>query len=132
MSISPYLSSYLFLIPALWSFMLLPYKDVGYACILCAITSTNNHINECTDEQKQKLDQLVVRTVAGAYTLHSLYTMHLKPLTIPMYLFGFLSISLYMYTYKIDDGYKYHYLIHIFSNLGIMFYIFARYTYLSY
>lgn len=129
---SAYISSYLFLVPALWGFLLLPYKDVSFACILCAITSTNNHMNECQDKTKQKIDQIVVRTVATFYTLHSLYTMHFRPLTIPMYFLGALSTMLYIYTDKLEDGYKYHYLIHVFSNLGIMFYICARYTYLNY
>lgn len=132
MGVSPYLTSYLFLVPATWSFMLLPYKDVTYACILCTVTSINNHFHNCQDKHKQRIDQLIVRSVAAIYTLHSLYTMQFKPLTIPMYLLGILSIVLYIYTDRIEDGYKYHYLIHVFSNIGILFYVFARYTYLTY
>lgn len=132
MNMSPYWSSYLFLVPAFFSFILLPCKDVSYACIICAITSVNNHFYKCQDRGRQKIDQVIVRSVAGMYTLHALCTMQFRPFAIPMYFFGILSSITYIYTHKIRSGYNYHYLIHIFSNLGIMFYVFARHTYLSY
>jgi hypothetical protein len=128
-----HLTSYIFFVPAYLSFFLLPLKDVSIACLLCLTTSALHHGRNCQDKIIQKIDKIVVRSVAGVYVLHSLLTMPIKPPIILMYLLGIVATLIYAQTGRHQELYEtYHHWIHILSNIGICCYILARYKYLDY
>ena len=123
-------SSMLFIFPIIYAYILLPYSDVMFGSIACLITSVIHHYYKAQNKILRVIDILTVNITAVYFTTDCIRKIGMKFYAIIMYFFAASALGFYLYTlYKPDLYCDYHYLVHVLSITGIMFYIKARKTY---
>lgn len=116
-----FFTSFLFLLPAYYACVALPWKDVTVACLLCLVTSLLNHgCGMC-----KVADRIIVNGIAAAYVLHAVLTMGVAALP----LCGLAALAVLAYT-CVPDGM--HFIVHVVAVGGILEYIRIRSRLLSY
>lgn len=111
-------TSLLFLLPALVAFVYQIY-DVAFACIACVITSLLYH-SRPHDSQLQKMDMIVVNSIAAMYTTHAVLLCCYQPRYVLTVLISFFTLYIYL---KKRLSHQY---VHVLSVTGILCYIWAR------
>ena len=121
-------SSMLFIIPTVISFVLIPQKDIALASLGCLLTSVFNHYYKSQHKLWWKIDLVFVNSCGLFYFLHSLFKIGFNLYSVIMYLLSFISVGIYIYLKNSPKSLHntYHWLVHVFSNIGIVFYILGR------
>jgi len=121
-------SSMLFIIPAVIAFVLIPRKDIALASLGCLLTSVFNHYYKSQHKLFWKVDLVFVNSCGLFYFLHSLFKIGFNLYSVIMYLLSFISVGIYLYLKNSPKSLHdtYHWLVHVFSNIGIVFYILGR------
>ena len=123
MNINAY-SSLLFILPTLYAFIVLPFSAVMYGSIACLITSVINHYYEAEYKHIQLADRVTVCSIALYFTVHCLLKIGNKLYANIIYFFALASLVTYVYLHYHPQFYgDYHWLVHVLSITGIMFYI---------
>jgi hypothetical protein len=126
-------TSFLFLIPAIIAYYVIPKKDVAIASFACFVTSVIAHYYNCENHLASIIDIVIVRAIGIFYLIHSIVSIGVNPIIVWMYACSVISVGLYLQIRDVPkESCKWHYLIHISSVAGILIYILARHTYLSY
>lgn len=132
----PFFTSFLFIVPMVYAWLVLPKLDVAVACLICLTTSIGYHYDDCQNETWRVIDTVVVRLIATAYIIHAVVTMGWqKPW--PLYLFAATTLLVYLGLSWHKDNkekevlYKCHSFVHLFAVCGIMLYIYYRSRYLK-
>ena len=128
-------SSMLFIIPTVIAFVLIPRKDIAWASFGCLLTSVFNHYYKSQNKIWHILDLVFVNSCGLFYLLHSLFKIGFNVYSLIMYLLSIISVGIYLYLKKklsATTHNNYHWLVHVFSNSGIVFYILGRKYALSY
>jgi hypothetical protein len=126
-------SSMLFCVPMNLAYLLNPQKDIFIACFLCLLTSVLNHYYKGQNQILKYIDIVFVNSCALYYTLHSLIKIKSNIYSKIMYVFAGLSGGTYLYLKAHPEiHHQNHWIIHVTSNTGIVFYILGRHKCLSY
>ena len=122
----------LFLLPIIYSYILLPYSDVMFGSIICLITSVLHHYYKAQNKLFKMMDKIAVNSIAAYFTIHCIVKFGNKLYAKIMYVFaaGALCAYFIIHFYKPELYCDYHCIVHILAITGILFYIKARKTYL--
>jgi hypothetical protein len=126
-------SSMLFMLPIIYSYKMLPYSNIMFGSIACLCTSLLYHYHNTKNTYFRIIDILTVNSAALYFTLHCFMKIGNKFYANITYLFAIVTLCTHYYiNYRTPHlGLEYHFIIHILSITGIMFYIKARTTYLT-
>ena len=115
-----FFSSMLFIVPLLYGYFTSFYTIIPY-CIVCLLTSLIHHYHNSNNKIFGYIDKICVNSVAVGFILYMLLNTQLNVYSIITYIISLITISTYLYIqYNIIYD-KYHFLVHIFSNIGILF-----------
>jgi hypothetical protein len=126
-------SSMLFIFPIIYAYLVLPpYSQVMFGSIACLITSVLHHYYKAENTTLQKIDRITVNSIAAYFILHCIRTIGNKFYANITYFLSAISIGIFYYTniLKPELYSDYHWLVHVFSITGVMFYIKTIKTYL--
>ena len=126
-------SSMLFMLPIIYSYKYLPYTNIMYGSIACLFTSLLHHYHNAENTFFRIIDILTVNSSALYFTLDCFIKIGNKFYANITYALAFATICTHYYInyHMTHIGKDYHFLIHILSITGVMFYIKARTTYLT-
>jgi hypothetical protein len=129
-----FFSSMLFVIPAVIGFVLLPRIDLTLACLGCLFTSILNHYHKSQNKIYHLVDVYFVNFCVLIFLVHSFLKIKTNIYTTLMYISAAITGGIYFYlkTLPIDIHDSYHWLVHIFANIGVVFYVLGRKHRLAY
>lgn len=113
-------TSMLFLVPLLYGYYNSFYTIIPY-CIVCLLTSILYHYHNSDNKVFGYIDKVCVNSIAGGFILYMLLNIQLNVYSIITYITSIITISTYLYILSDVLLYKYYFLVHIFSNIGILF-----------
>ena len=125
-------SSMLFILPIIYSYILLPYSPVMFGSIACLLTSVIHHYYKAENKYLRIIDRITVNSIAGYSTINCIINIGNKFYANIMYFFAFLALALWAYIFKNPNLYcDYYCLVHILAVTGVLFYIKSLKTYLE-
>jgi hypothetical protein len=114
-------TSYLFLIPAVTAFLISCY-DVAIACVICWISSITYHTTQ--HPIARKIDMFTVNTIATLYTIHAISQYRFFKPYIGVIIAALITVLYYIVcVQQCNNDSKKHAWIHLYSNIGIMWYL---------
>lgn len=115
-----FFSSMLFIVPLLYGYYNSFYLIIHF-CAMCMFTSVLHHYHNCDNKIFGYIDKICVNSIALGILLYMLLNTQLNIYSIITYIISLITISIYLYIqYNIRYD-KYYFLVHIFSNIGILF-----------
>lgn len=112
----------LFIIPAIYSYIILPDLKFTIACLICLITGFVHHYYRAKNKILRIIDLTTVFSIIGYYTYLCISKAGLKFYTIIMYIFVGLTLAFYAFLLKNPHLYDdYHFILHILAITGVMF-----------
>jgi len=130
----PFGTSFLFLVPMTLALAYTGQPDVAIACFVCFLTSISTHYYKCENKMIRTIDIIIVNAIGVYYTFHSAFKMGLNAYTFFVYFFGILALIIYflfrVLSFESIEPEKVkncHSFVHLFANLGIVSYVYARY-----
>ena len=117
-----------FLLTALYAFSL-NVQPIFVASLLCLCTSVCHHSLKKPSKKMRLLDIVVVNSIGSIFLTDCYLTLPKCQETQMVYLCASSAFLQYMYQLRTKNknfGVKYHWLIHVISNTGIGFYVFAK------
>lgn len=116
-----------FLLTAIYA-LTLNNQTIFAACLLCLCTSVCHHSLKKPSEKMRIVDMVVVNSI-GSYFIRDCYlTLPICLETQMVYLCAMTAFLQYMRTINKNFGVKYHWLIHVISNTGVGFYVYAKHA----
>jgi hypothetical protein len=112
----------LFLIPAIYGYLVLPDLTITIACVLCLITGFIYHYYRAKNKILRIIDMTTVFSIGIYFTYLCFSKAGLKFYTIIMYIFVGLTLAFYAFLLKNPHLYDdYHFILHILAITGVMF-----------
>ena len=117
-------SSFLFILPILYTYDIFPFSYLFLGSIACLITSVMNHYYKAQHKLLSFIDRIVVNSIAFYFTLHCFRKIGNKFYANIVYILAALSLSCYYYiAYHKPELYSsYQWVVHILSISGVLFY----------
>ena len=115
-----FFSSMLFIVPLLYGYYTSFYTIIPY-CIVCLLTSLINHYYNSNNKIFGYIDKICVNSIAGGFILYMLLNTQVNVYSIITYIISLITISIYLYVCSDVNMSKYYFLVHLFSNIGILF-----------
>lgn len=115
-----FFSSMLFIVPLLYGFYTSFYTIIPY-CIICLLSSLMYHYYNSENKIFGYIDKICVNSIAGGFILYTLLNTQLNVYSIITYIISLITISTYLYVCSDVKMWKYYFLVHLFSNVGILF-----------
>jgi hypothetical protein len=117
-----------FLVSAIYA-LTLKNLTIFVASLLCLCTSVCHHSLKNTSKKIRIVDMVVVNSIGSIFLTDCYLTIPVCLETQMVYLCAMTAFMQYMYQLRTKNknfGVKYHWLIHVVSNTGIGFYVFAK------
>ncbi len=116
-------SSFLFFLPAIYGYSI-DYYPVMVGSILCLLTSTSHHYYQSQHILLQKIDRIVVNSVAAYFIYDCITSIGYSFYANIMYVLVIATLICFFYiTFNPNLYQKYYLLVHILAITGILFYI---------
>jgi hypothetical protein len=117
-----------FLVSAIYA-LTLKNQTIFVASLLCLCTSVCHHSLKKQSKKIRIVDMVVVNSIGSIFLTDCYLTIPVCLETQMVYLCAMTAFMQYMYQLRTKNknfGVKYHWLIHVVSNTGIGFYVFAK------
>ena len=112
----------LFLIPAIYGYLVLPDLKITIACLLCLITGFVHHYYKAKNRLLRIIDVGTVFSIGIYFTYVCFSKVGLNSYTKLMYIFISLTLAFYVFLCKNENLYDdYHFILHILAITGVMF-----------
>ena len=123
-----FLSSFLFIIPAIYGYMISYYKII-IGSIICFITSSINHYFSSQHKIFRPIDIISVICIALYFIYNCYSNINFNFYSVSMYIICLITLSWYIFIkFNKHLDKKYYFITHILAVSGIMFYIKAFYN----